>query len=129
MYFALAGKLAYLWIGGTHELTKGHWIGEPALWIDDWECRGSLKATTRCEGLKLDVAMFRGILQELCAPTSCPQLDDFVQIYASKFVRIGSDGDANSCGCLYTDVWVDADKLKLLVEQELLPYLRQEQSP
>jgi len=125
MYFVVAGTLSYLWVGGMCQLRKGSWIAEPALWIEDWEYRGSLRADTMCEVVKLDVATLPIILKELSKPAHCPELEDFVQMYASTFVRFSSGGGTDRPAIQHTDVWVDAEELKMTVEHELLPRMRE----
>lgn len=126
MYFILAGAATYLWVGGTHQLQKDSWIAEPALWIEDWEYRGSLRADGPCESVKIDAATFRKIVQDLTNPSRSPELEHFVQMYAATFVRFSPDESADDHAYRYTDLWVSHDELKFTVERELLPLMREQ---
>jgi len=124
MFFVAAGTLSYLRADGIQMLEKGTWIAEPALWIEGWEYRGSLRADTLCECMKVDVVAFREAIKDLACAEQSQELEHFVQMYASTFVRFNPSEDSDAPLLLYTDLWVSPDELSFTVESELLPRLR-----
>merc|ERR1712087_430013 len=46
-------------------LSVGCWVSEPVLWLDVWEHRGHLVASTRCTYIRVDAQQFQSEMHEI----------------------------------------------------------------
>merc|ERR1712232_772075 len=88
MYFLASGVLDYIHMDLDPRLTQmlaaGQWASELVLWVQ-WVHCGNLRASTSCEVLTLDAAMFRDIV------LGHSQSLDFAKRYAKLLIEYVTD--------------------------------------
>jgi len=75
MYYVISGSLLYHIVRphrrantGVVEVVKGEWVGEGALWFENWVHFGWLRAKTACELLLVRLDVFQAVAMKSPSP-------------------------------------------------------------